>query len=609
MRWAILLILSLSLIGCKQDGGSSSSPAPTPAPTGQGRTCNYFGNTISPGGTVSGYLTSAVNYGQICQRITATCDGATGNLSAIPVQYCSVLPPKNCNYYGVVHYAGQTVSGFAAVSVPYGSDCVPVTGTCDGGTGLFDIIPEQTCMIQPPQNCSYQGQTYTPGQTINGFASPEVSHGQTCTTVTGTCNGANGQFDQIPPHLTCSVLPPVDCTFNGQTLLNGESVIAFDQTQANGKFCAEGQEIRTCDNGNLTGSFPFPACEENPLTLRMEISEGDTARVFIAKMEQNQFSHNPRIDWGDGTYSSVDYYVGASTAELPYHEYQAAGNYPVRILGQWKRNIGNYLLYYDPDGLQTNGVLPLVSRMRNGENYLYATLTEVTSWGDNKIDTFAHLFFGEYLLTSIPETGPDMSQATNMDYMFARTNINQSLSFNTSTITSMKGVFWATRGFNQPLTWQVQNVISMQDMFNDATSFASSLNFSSSTNLTNLKRMFKGAVLLNQPVILHTSKVVDFSEMFMNAQSFNQPLNFNTNAATNMTGMFDGAFQFNQALIFDTSNVSGMNRMFNNASSFQQNINWWCVPLLSSRPTNFDSGTGPLWLESFKPQWGTCPTP
>jgi hypothetical protein len=612
MRYgAILLILMVSLTGCKKDGASSPAPEPTAPPSANlGRTCNYFGSIVPAGGTVSGYLSSSVSYGQVCQRITASCDGNTGNLSSLPVQYCSIQPPKTCSHYGTILFAGQTVSGYASVSVPYGSTCEPVTGTCSGATGTLDITPENTCVVQAPKNCVYSGTTYTPGQTIAGFMALEVPYGQTCTAVTGTCSGATGQFDTIPPVSSCVVLPANTCTFNGRTLQNGESITAFDQSSANGKFCAEGQEVRTCNNGILSGSFTNASCSENPMTLRIDVKEGDTTRVFIAKTDRFQFSKAPRIDWGDGTYSNVDYYIGASTVWLPSHKYAAAGNYPIRILGEWKRDLGNYLRYYNPDGVEVFGLLPLVSQMHDNDNTIYASITEVSSWGDNKIDSFANMFFGEHQMRVLPATGPDMSLATNMDYMFAHTEFNVNLPFDTSTITSMKGVFWATKAFNKPLNWNVGNVTTMQDMFNNAVGFAQPINFSNSAQLTNVKRMFKNAIIFNQSLILNTSKVVDTVEMFMNAQSFNQPLNFNTISVTNMNGMFDGAYQFNQMLNFNTSRVAGMDRMFNNALNFKQDISFWCVPAVGmSEPVNFDNGTSPLWLEAMKPHWGTCPNP
>lgn len=598
-------------MGCKKDGGNTSAE-PTPAPSGPSlaRTCNYFGSIIPASGTVTGYLTSSVNYGQICQRITATCDGNTGNLSSLPVQFCNVLPPKNCSYYGSVYYAGQTVSGYGATTVPYGSVCEQVTGTCDGGTGTFDVIPETTCVVQAPKNCIYSGSTYAPGATISGFAQAEVPYGQSCVAQVGTCSGSSGQFDLIPAVSSCSVRPPNTCVFNGTTLQNGDSITAFDQSMANGKFCAEGQEVRTCNNGTLSGSFTNATCSESPMTLRIEVLAGDNTLVFIAKTDQFQFSKAPRIDWGDGTYSNVEYYIGASNSAVTMHTYSAAGNYPVRILGEWKRNIGNLMRYYGPDNIETLGVPPLISSLRNNENTLHPVLTQVSSWGDNKIDTFANMFFAETALSSLPATGPDMSLASSMDNMFARTEFNLPLPFDTSTITSMKGVFWRTRNFNQPLNWNVGNVTTMQDMFKDATGFAQPINFSNSAKLTNVKRMFKGATIFNQSLVLNTSKVVDTVEMFMNAVSFNKPLNFNTSSVTNMNGMFDGAYQFNQLLNFDTRNVSGMDRMFNGAINFNQDISHWCVSALGiSKPLNFDTGTSPSWIESMKPIWGSCPAP
>ena len=43
--------------------------------------------------------------------------------------------------------------------------------------------------------------------------------------------------------------------------------------------------------------------------------------------------------------------------------------------------------------------------------------------------------------------------------------------------------------------------------------------------------------------------------------------------------------------------------MFQNATSFQQNLSTWCVPKLSSKPSEFDTGSKIIAL----PAWRTCP--
>ena len=48
---------------------------------------------------------------------------------------------------------------------------------------------------------------------------------------------------------------------------------------------------------------------------------------------------------------------------------------------------------------------------------------------------------------------------------------------------------------------------------------------------------------------------------------------------------------------------SSASYMFQNATSFKQNLRTWCVPKLSGKPYNFDTGSKIIAL----PAWGTCP--
>ena len=52
--------------------------------------------------------------------------------------------------------------------------------------------------------------------------------------------------------------------------------------------------------------------------------------------------------------------------------------------------------------------------------------------------------------------------------------------------------------------------------------------------------------------------------------------------------------------------VSRMNYMFNEATSFNQNLSGWCVSLITTEPSNFDTGATSWTLA--RPVWGTCPS-
>jgi len=107
------------------------------------------------------------------------------------------------------------------------------------------------------------------------------------------------------------------------------------------------------------------------------------------------------------------------------------------------------------------------------------------------------------------------------------------------------------------------------------------------------------------------SKVYSMSNMFYNATSFNQPLNnWNVSSVVIFTGMFTNALSFDQPLnTWNTAKAEAMNGMFNNASVFDQDISEWPVPLIPSKPNNFDTNTLDTWIIWEKPWWGVAIKP
>merc|ERR1711935_442542 len=87
------------------------------------------------------------------------------------------------------------------------------------------------------------------------------------------------------------------------------------------------------------------------------------------------------------------------------------------------------------------------------------------------------------------------------------------------------------------------------------------------TSVMDMDGMFQEASAFNQPLSFDTSSVTNMGSMFYYASAFNQPLSFDTSSVMNMGGMFDGASSFNQPLSFDTSSVWHMGFMFRGASS------------------------------------------
>ena len=93
--------------------------------------------------------------------------------------------------------------------------------------------------------------------------------------------------------------------------------------------------------------------------------------------------------------------------------------------------------------------------------------------------------------------------------------------------------------------------------------------------------MFRGATAFNQPLNWDTAQVTTMEEMFEDATSFNnggQPLTFDTSQVTTMRHMFRDATAFNQPLDWDTAQVTTMEEMFKGATAMTYPVPGEAVP-------------------------------
>ena len=146
----------------------------------------------------------------------------------------------------------------------------------------------------------------------------------------------------------------------------------------------------------------------------------------------------------------------------------------------------------------------------------------------------------------------------------------------TTRVTNMEKFFYQNDVFSQDISnWDVSNVISMSQMFEEST-FNLDISSWDVRNLTNMYAMFKDNSAFNQPIG-----------------------NWNVGNAEKMGRMFEGNSAFNQPINnWDVSNVDEMWYMFYNTSNFNQSLGNWDVSSVS-QCVGFSYNT---------PQW-TLPQP
>ena len=132
---------------------------------------------------------------------------------------------------------------------------------------------DRTC-VNGTLTGSYPFAFCTPGETVPGaciFGNKTIANGQSVTAYLNgsgncdyerrTCN--NGVLSGSYPYASCnSGTGEANCLFNGQTIKHGSVVRAFqNSTVTTGETCIE--ELRLCTNGVLSGNYQHPFCAVN----------------------------------------------------------------------------------------------------------------------------------------------------------------------------------------------------------------------------------------------------------------------------------------------------------------------------------------------------------
>ncbi|MBW8199367.1 BspA family leucine-rich repeat surface protein [Flagellimonas abyssi] len=155
----------------------------------------------------------------------------------------------------------------------------------------------------------------------------------------------------------------------------------------------------------------------------------------------NNYSYDFTIDWGDGT---VEEYAGNGIDISSEHFYPTAGTYTVAVQGEF----------------------PSFKINASGEDKLLS----VEQWGNIEWETFRSAFDGCTKLEFNASDKPDLTNVTDMAFMFRGSNFNGDISgWDVSNVTDMSLMFLEAPNFDQDLGgWDIGNVENMSNMFDDS---------------------------------------------------------------------------------------------------------------------------------------------
>ena len=207
------------------------------------------------------------------------------------------------------------------------------------------------------------------------------------------------------------------------------------------------------------------------------------------------------VDWGDG--SDVDYNMnpGDGVEHFLQHTYASAGEYEVKITGDFPR------IYFNNGGRFIPNTL--------GDHQKIVTIEQ---WGDIQWSSMEEAFEGASNLTYNATDTPDLSGVTNMERMFqgAKSFNGEIGEWDVSNITSMRTMFLGADSFNQDIgAWDMSSVTDISLMFDNAASFNQDISDWNVSNVTEMVATFYKATSFNQNLgAWDISNVVDMEEVF-----------------------------------------------------------------------------------------------
>ena len=341
-------------------------------------------------------------------------------------------------------------------------------------------------------------------------------------------------------------------------------------------------------NNTFAGSLNVVNVSSNPATVTVSQYELNPVMVAIANnmnhfvtlwrfsvdnytfqiplKNKSELVYNFIVDWGDETPLSE---VTSFDDPNKIHTYEKAGNYIVTITGIC-------------EGFQNTR-----DADHSGPHTL--NLRKVLNLGHMGWKNLSSAFARNSKLTNI--LGGNLSQVTNMSYMFAHSELaNPDTSgWDTSQVTNMRSMFKNTHIANPNTSgWDTSQVTNMSYMFAHSELTNPDTSGWDTSRVKHMHGMFLTATKANPDVSnWDTSQVINMTEMFNLARKAEPNVsNWNTSKVTDMNNMFHAAAYANPDVSnWDVSQVTNMRYMFHLAHRANPDTSGWDI----SQVTDFSN--------------------
>ncbi len=249
--------------------------------TQSARSCQFISahasTAVPHGNDARFYTTGKVAYNQSCEdagrsRLFHCNDGQMNVDSAYTYDTCAVTPEKSCTVDGVTVAGSGSRKFYSRTIAPAGHKCAEyaLSRNCvDGVMKGSATYGKAVCALSGHAYCKV-GSTYVAdGKSMTAYSKGTVPFGAACDQFDQVRTCKNGVLSGSFTSTSCNVEAGAECSINGIKVAHNSAVTLYsDDSPASGETCAQNSQQRFCFNGALSGSdaFNLKTCT-NPVAL------------------------------------------------------------------------------------------------------------------------------------------------------------------------------------------------------------------------------------------------------------------------------------------------------------------------------------------------------